>query len=219
MDLDTPQRLTLAREKAGYRTASAAAEAMGIRTSTYINHENGTRGVSRYADRYARFFRVNLDWLLTGRGDMKTKAPQSTLHINGYVTAGAHIIPLEEDKNAYLKMPWLDQNHWEGLIVQGDSQWPRFMSGEVILYDPEPLKPEELIGHYAVCRTLKDGRTMLKIIRKGTRVGTFTLESHNAPPLHDIDLMAAYKVVGLLTSLPGKPVSAVPDSSIKRHPL
>lgn len=56
-----------------YGTAVAAAEAIGIKPATYIQHENGTRGSGsiprKAAERYADFFRVSLDWLLTGRGD------------------------------------------------------------------------------------------------------------------------------------------------------
>jgi SOS-response transcriptional repressor LexA len=63
------ERLKAAREAAGYETAKAAAEAMGIAVATYIQHENGTRGYpSSRADRYASFFRTSPEWLLYGRG-------------------------------------------------------------------------------------------------------------------------------------------------------
>ncbi len=59
---DTPhQRLRLAREQAGFARASDAARAMGIEEPTYLGHENGSRGLSRAAARYARFFGVSLD--------------------------------------------------------------------------------------------------------------------------------------------------------------
>lgn len=64
------ERLALAREHAGYASASDAAEAFGWSYSTYAGHENGSRGFQRSAEKYARAFRVNLEWLLTGRGNM-----------------------------------------------------------------------------------------------------------------------------------------------------
>jgi phage repressor protein C with HTH and peptisase S24 domain len=68
--LDMPhQRLRFAREQAGFARASDAARAMGIGEPTYLGHENGSRGLSRAAGRYARFFQVSLDWLIAGRGD------------------------------------------------------------------------------------------------------------------------------------------------------
>src|SRR6185503_5997879 len=63
-------RLKLARERAGYDNATAAAEAMGVRPPTYLGHENGSRGFTpETAKRYARFFRVKPEWLILGDGD------------------------------------------------------------------------------------------------------------------------------------------------------
>jgi phage repressor protein C with HTH and peptisase S24 domain len=65
------QRLRYAREEAGYESATAAAQAIGVDVPTYLGHENGSRGLSRAASRYATFFNVSLDWLLDGRGEAK----------------------------------------------------------------------------------------------------------------------------------------------------
>lgn len=69
--MSTPaDRLREARLRAGYETAKAAAEAMGASVSTYIQHENGSRGFpAGKAARYARFFRVAPEWLLYNRGE------------------------------------------------------------------------------------------------------------------------------------------------------
>ena len=83
-------RLKTARERAGYQTAKAAAEAMGIPVPTYIQHENSTRGLpADRAERYARFFRVPPEWLLYGRAD-PTKLVQlgPQLYVVGEVAAG-----------------------------------------------------------------------------------------------------------------------------------
>ncbi|PSJ39456.1 helix-turn-helix domain-containing protein [Allosphingosinicella deserti] len=70
--MTTPnQRLKLARAKR-FERAIDAARAMGVPVATYNQHENGLRGSGsiprRAAERYAAFFGVSLDWLLTGRG-------------------------------------------------------------------------------------------------------------------------------------------------------
>lgn len=62
-------RLAIARSKR-YASATEAARALGIPPATYAQHENGLRGFKRVAERYADFFRVSLEWLLTGRGEM-----------------------------------------------------------------------------------------------------------------------------------------------------
>ena len=65
-----------------YETAVEAAQAMGIPPATYIQHENGTRGSGSLpraaAERYAKFFRVSLDWLLTGKGEAPTPSFEPT---------------------------------------------------------------------------------------------------------------------------------------------
>lgn len=62
------ERLKAAREAAGFKTAKQAAQSLGVSYPTYVQHENGTRGIVREADLYARRFRVSLDWLMRGRG-------------------------------------------------------------------------------------------------------------------------------------------------------
>lgn len=69
--MDEPhERLQRARALAGYETATAAAEVLHpTATSTYLAHENGSRGFKAEAERYARFFKVSFEWLATGRGE------------------------------------------------------------------------------------------------------------------------------------------------------
>ena len=67
-DTEIGQRLKEARKAAGFKTAKAAAESLGVAYPTYSQHENGTRGIVREADLYARRFKVSLDWLMRGKG-------------------------------------------------------------------------------------------------------------------------------------------------------
>lgn len=69
---DPADRLKVARLRAGFQTAKEAAESLGFPVSTYIGHENGSRGYSvKRASTYARRFKVSEQWLLYGTG----KAP------------------------------------------------------------------------------------------------------------------------------------------------
>jgi hypothetical protein len=36
-----------------------------------MGHENGSRGFKKEAERYAKFFRVSFEWLMTGRGEAR----------------------------------------------------------------------------------------------------------------------------------------------------
>lgn len=78
-DMDPHQRLQHARLLAGYDSATDAANAMGVPVPTYAAHENGSRDFMRGrggpipGQRYAQFFKVNYDWLMTGRGEPKAR--------------------------------------------------------------------------------------------------------------------------------------------------
>ena len=72
------QRLQLARERAGYRTGTDAARAFGWKASTYLGHENGSRGLRKdAAQRYARAFGVQWTWLIGGQGEEPEKPTAS----------------------------------------------------------------------------------------------------------------------------------------------
>lgn len=63
-------RLKRARIAAGFEHAKDAAESMGVPVSTYLGHENGSRGIpAKRATQYARRFRVSEQWLLYGKGE------------------------------------------------------------------------------------------------------------------------------------------------------
>jgi hypothetical protein len=66
---DPAARLRIARLRAGYETGKEAAEALGFPVSTYLGHENGSRGISaKRAEVYARKYKVREQWLLYGVG-------------------------------------------------------------------------------------------------------------------------------------------------------
>ena len=67
---DPAERLRIARLRAGYETGKDAAEALGFPVSTYLGHENGSRGYpAKKAEIYARKFKVREQWLLYGVGE------------------------------------------------------------------------------------------------------------------------------------------------------
>jgi transcriptional regulator with XRE-family HTH domain len=68
---DMADRLAEARAKAGYTSARKAAIAFGWKYTTYAGHENGSRGFADDARNYAQAFNVSLEWLMTGKGEMK----------------------------------------------------------------------------------------------------------------------------------------------------
>lgn len=63
---DFAKRLEKARKDRGFRTPKDAARFFDWSYETYIQHEQGIRGISRAASKYAKAFRVSEAWLLTG---------------------------------------------------------------------------------------------------------------------------------------------------------
>lgn len=65
---DIAERLKIARERAGFATATDAAEALNMPKQTYYAHENGNRVPKHEVlQKYARRYRVSAEWLLTGK--------------------------------------------------------------------------------------------------------------------------------------------------------
>ena len=104
---------------------------MGVTVSTYIQHENGTRGFpASRAAKYGRFFRVAPEWLLYGRGSGEPLPPLqpelTALPLIGLIQAGAWLevddsgqaepetIPVALDRRYPHARQWLRE-------VQGDS--------------------------------------------------------------------------------------------------
>lgn len=134
-------RLKLAREKAGYRHAKDAAEAMGIPVATYTQHENGGRGFpSSRADRYAKFFRVTPEWLLYGRNKGDTFTPAQLgppIPIQGVVAAGVFKERMEYDESeweTFTGSPSVDAPIKQrfGLRVEGESMDLLYPPGTVL---------------------------------------------------------------------------------------
>lgn len=103
MDKDTQMliasRLREARERKGYDTARAAARYHGWNTSTYAQHENGTRGLGRSATKYAKVFGVPLGWLL-GEKEYHEDIHNAVVELNPKVKAVTsmmtHTTPTQE---------------------------------------------------------------------------------------------------------------------------
>lgn len=115
-------RLALARSNAGFATSADGARYIGAKYSTYVAHENGTTGFRvDTAEQYARRYRVDLNWLLTGRGKMSgdTVVPAEIevagLPVLGSIQAGH-----------WLETTFLDSDEEpEMLPVARDERFPR----------------------------------------------------------------------------------------------
>jgi phage repressor protein C with HTH and peptisase S24 domain len=181
MRMDMHTRLREARERAGFEDAASAARRYGWGETTYRSHENGQRQykIDRARD-YGRAFRVSPEWLLLGNGDDRRKP----VPLVGYVGAGAEMFSADDGG----ALDEIDPPPGIGpsavaVRVRGDSMFPRYMDGDMLIYDAHtPIRKAD--GQECVV-ALPDGRRFVKIVRD-ERDGTVTLESWNAPPIRRI---------------------------------
>lgn len=177
------ERLVWARQQAGFDTAVSAAEALGVDYPTYAGHENGNRGFKNRAEDYARRFKVNLEWLLTGRGQAKKGVPRTAQAV-GYIGAGAEVLPIDDHAMGAgleeVDIPPGIPDDAVLVIVRGDSMYPRYFDNEFLFYVRRNDDPTTHVGRECVVQ-LVDGRIFVKVLRRGAGDGIYNLESWNAP--------------------------------------
>lgn len=94
LNLDQPhERLRWARKDAKYRSAAEAAKAMHVDPKIYASHEAG-EPFAHFAIQYAKFFRVNLAWLLANEGRPRGESSSPADRIYGELS--------EEDRARWL---------------------------------------------------------------------------------------------------------------------
>ncbi len=133
-------------------------------------------------------------WLLGGTGEAD---PNTHVRVVGRIGAGAEILPEVEqippEGLFEVEVPFPIPETSIAFEVEGDSMWPRYDPGDIILCWREGTDAEEVIGWEAAVRTA-DGKRYLKRIRRGAVPGTFDLESHNAAPIRGVLLEWAAQI-------------------------
>lgn len=180
-------RLRQVRERAGFESAREAARAFGWNENTYKSHESGIRGIPHERiKRYAAAFRVSPAWLWNGDGS----PDQVTVPIVGYVGAGQEITPIDDhEKGGGLEEIEAPPGVTSGVVavrVRGDSMYPAYLDGDTLFYSRKTVDLGECVGRECIVR-LRDGRSFVKTLQRGTQPNTVTLMSHNAPPLWDVE--------------------------------
>lgn len=198
---ESNERLKKARERAKFASARSAALRFGWNPSTYASHENGQTPVpQKAAETYARKFRTSAAWILTGEGPL---SPRNTAPVMGLIGAGGDISP------EYEQVPPDGLSEIEALFplpddaiafqVEGNSMWPRYDPGDIVIVRSRESDPESLIGLEAAVRTGK-GQRYLKRVQRGKGRGLYDLESHNAEPIRNVRIDWASEVHTVIRS-------------------
>ena len=141
---------------------------------------------------------TSVAWLVEGAG---ATSARTTLRVVGRIGAGAEIrpefeqIPPEGLYEVDLALPLPEDS--VAFSVEGDSMWPRYNAGDVVICDEREHDPQAIAGLEAAVRT-GDGKRYLKTIRRGAVLGTYDLESHNAPPIRNVTIEWAAPILMIL---------------------
>lgn len=164
--------------------------------STYAAHENGQNDFDEEAaEAYGRALRKSPWWLLSGKG---SPTPENLVGVKGLVGAGGAIDTGAEqipaDGNLYeIEVPYPLPDGAFALQVSGESMFPRYDSGDVIICAKHSDSPDQLVGWEAAVQTA-DGSRYLKRLLNGTRKGIYDLESFNAKPIRGVRLQWASSI-------------------------
>lgn len=115
--------------------------------------------------------------------------------VEGYIGAGAEVFVLDGNSTEidYIKAP-IGMTGGTCLVVRGDSMYPKFEDGDMVVIFGIQHDLESLIGQYCYVK-LQDGRIFLKQLRRGSSRGLYSLFSHNAPPIEDVTVEIAFPIV------------------------
>ncbi len=178
----------------------AAKKPDAIRNLRRAVQNNDRRGITTETlAALAPVLKTSAAWLLEGVG--ADGGLNVTLRIVGRVGAGAEILPefeqIPPDGLDEIEFPWSLPPGSIAFKVEGDSMWPRYNAGDVVVCADGEHDLVTVTGQEAAVRT-GDGRRYIKTVRRGALPGTFDLESHNAPPIRSVTLEWAAPILMIL---------------------
>lgn len=220
MKTNRGDRLRIARQAKGL-SQSAVAKALGIPPSTYSAHERAQHPGGRdykpeEARDYARFFKTQVNWLMTGEGQAP-KGSVSDEHVDsadilppdkprrdktlikGYVgatTGAGALYGFGNDQFEEIDRPRFATDQTVAVEIKGKSNGP-LMDGMLVFYDDvrSPVT-DDLIGSVCVVG-LSDDRILLKKIVRGNG-GAFRLISNSdEPPIENAQIEWAAKMIAI----------------------
>lgn len=178
---EAAKRLEIARKAKGLKTPKDASRYFGWKYETYIQHEQGIRGIGRQVAKYAQAFKVSEGWLLTGEGvGPGEDVQQVSVPILTWVSAGlAARDEASQDVLGYIRVPDLDQRQrWIALRVEGDSMDRISPPGSIIIVN---IHDKKLVPN--ACYVIADGDSNVTYKRYRSNPARFEPVSTN--PAHE----------------------------------
>lgn len=217
-------RLRAARQKR-YRSAGAAAEALGVSASTFRAHENGQNEFDTETARlYARRLGVSTAWLLTGEEGGKVPAdlppeplpppnariigpvdligPGERIPVLGQAVGGSDgrfLFNGETMAEVFAPSPLWGVRNAYAVYVSGDSMEPRYFAGETVYINPHMPARQ---GDFVVVQVVEDPEEPpAGYIKQFVAMGGDKLRCRQFNPAKDIHydrarVLSVHKIVG-----------------------
>ena len=124
-----------------------------------------------------------------------------TVPVVGYAGAGGQVFPYDDHVLGQgldeVDPPVRREGPMVAVRVRGDSMRP-LRDGWLVFYSrDQDGVPPACLGELCVVRIAGDGPTLIKELRAGDGDGLFTLESWNAPPMKDVRIEWAARVIDI----------------------
>lgn len=175
------RRLKAARKQLGLPSATAAAEFLKVSSTTYSQHENGTRGIGRASQDYAAKFGVSEEWLLRGRNppiwarpDIEQSEVSEPATSEHYLTAWREHAKLSvQDLADRLDAPLQLVEDWESGRSDISGKWLRRIAdvfsttaGSILDVDPGSIAPDLLEIWRDTAARQREVRQKISTLRK-----------------------------------------------------
>lgn len=131
--------------------------------------------------RIAKALSVSVIWLEHGATIQQMSIPSF-----GYVGAGEQFYPDANSKEVVSIRA--DDMDLFAVQVRGESGLPVYKPGEVVVCSRSAGFSENEFLNRDCAVQLTDGRAFLKRVGRGSKIGTYTLHSYNAPPIENVML-------------------------------
>ena len=170
------------------------AEKVGTSRGQIFNLEKGERRLTQeWMERIAAQLRCEPSDLLT------SSAPRM-VQVVGYVGAGAQVFSYDDHmKGAGLEEvdcpPSVEPSETVALRVVGESMMPFMPNGTIVYYTMRHEGGcDDYLNKLCVVQ-VKDGATLLKILKKGYSKGLYNLMSYNADMIEDVKLEWCARII------------------------
>jgi len=182
------------RTASGYTQEELAALA-GTTHSTIQRLESGKRELSM---KWAKVLAPYLNCHPTDLFYKTTDLQERLTPIVGYVGAGAEIYPIDDHPKGFgfdtVESPPGDNRKFVAVIVEGESMYPLYQSGDVLFYTRDGFSELDSCWGKACVVQITDGPMLVKTLQRGSETNMFNLISFNAPPKENIALDWAARV-------------------------